>query len=315
MQTQEAFSTGDAADCVFQIAVGGADGIPICFAARASGLFRSRDQGRTWESAYASLQARERLPTTSVVLAPDFEHEPSVFAGLNGAILCSYDGGEKWQRGRLPNPLPAISALVISPGYAEDGMIFAGTSEDGVLVSRDRGRSWAGWNFGLIDLQVLCLAISPCFGVDETIFAGTASGLFRSTNGGRAWREVALPIPADAILSLGLSPAFGEDSTILAGTENCGLLASRDRGKSWQLTSKATCEAPVNQLMITGGPGVKKAAILLGDDLLRSIDGGQTWKPWKAQHTHGRGVTAAAVLAPHRPVWLLGLEDGRILRT
>lgn len=161
METQDAYSASAAPDYIFQLAAAEADGIPICFAARASGLFRSRDEGRTWESAYASFQVRETLPTTSVVLAPDFQHEPAIFAGLNGAILCSYDGGVKWQRGRLPNPPPAISAMVISPAYAEDGMVFAGTSEDGVLVSRDRGRSWAGWNFGLIDLQILSLAISP----------------------------------------------------------------------------------------------------------------------------------------------------------
>ncbi len=314
METPDASSDDGALDCVFQLAAAQRNGTAICFAARASGLYRSRDEGVTWESAYASLQSRERLPTTAVVLGPDFEHEPVVFAGLNGAILCSYDGGDKWQRGRLPNPLPAVSTLLISPNYAEDGTVFAGTSEDGVLVSRDRGRSWAGWNFGLIDLQVLCLAISPSFAVDETIFAGTASGVFRSTNGGRAWREVPLPIQPDAILSLGMSACFAQDLTIYVGTENCGLLASRDGGRQWQLTSRATCEAPVNQILVTGGQRANKLGILWGDALQRSVDGGTTWVPWKARQAGNCGVTAAAVMGLVRPRLLLGLADGRIVR-
>lgn len=66
--------------------------------------------------------------------------------------------------------------------------------EDGIFRSANRGERWSPWNFGLLDLNVLALAISPCFESDETIFAGTESGIFRSTNGGRAWREADFPL-------------------------------------------------------------------------------------------------------------------------
>ena len=169
-------------------------GTGICFAARTSGLYRSEDGGLTWHPAYASLGINEPLPTMAVATPGDFETEQSVFAGVIGGILRSRDGGISWESIQLPAPPPAIVAMIASPNYPQDGMLFAGTMEDGVLCSADRGRHWVAWNFGLFDLNVLCFGISPNFASDETLFAGTQTGLFRSTNGGRAWREVDLPI-------------------------------------------------------------------------------------------------------------------------
>ncbi len=303
-------------DYVFQLAAAGSPGssdVAVVFAARVSGLYWSRDRARTWQPAYAALQPADPLPTTSVALAPNFESDPTVFAGLNGAILCSHDGGRTWHRGRMPAPPPAISALCISPNYAEDGTVFAGTSEDGVLISQDDGSNWVSWNFGLLDLNVLSLAISPEFAADETVFAGTSTGLFSSTNGGRAWKELSLPFPSDAILSLAVSPTFAADCTLLAGTENNGLLISADRGKSWQLAADATRRAPVNQILKSAAWHPGKMLILLGNSLWKSIDAGRTWKAWSPRSLGDAGVTAAlAVDAPGGNL-LVGLEDGRIV--
>lgn len=37
-----------------------------------------------------------------------------------------------------------ITALALSPAYASDGTLFAGTSEAGVFRSTDAGRNWSG---------------------------------------------------------------------------------------------------------------------------------------------------------------------------
>ena len=60
--------------------------------------------------------------------------------------------------------------------------------DDGVYRSADRGVRWVAFNFGLLDLHVSCLAVSPDYADDETLLAGTESGIFESTNGeiGRA---------------------------------------------------------------------------------------------------------------------------------
>jgi photosystem II stability/assembly factor-like uncharacterized protein len=317
MEPQNSSTPPQPNDYIFQFAVPASfdrGGNRTCFAARTSGLFRSSDGGHTWEAAYTSLNTRQALPTTAIVLAPDFTHESTVFAGLNGAILRSYDGGINWQRSHLPTPPPAISSLAISPNYTEDGIVFAGTNEDGILISKDRGKNWVAWNFGLLDLHILCLAISPDFATDETLFTGAESGLFCSTNGGRAWKEVSLPVGFDAILSLAFSPNFTQDGTLFAGTENKGLVISRDRGKSWQPLAETISAAPVNQILLSPAAPTKEIFILHGGVLLVSKDGGKAWKPWQAKKLGGRIVTAVLVCPGIEEGVLVGFEDGNITR-
>ncbi len=316
MESQNAGTLSQPNDHIYQLATAdsGGMGSPVtCFVARVGGLFCSHDGGHTWELAYKNLGAGEALPTAAVAIAPDFEHEAAVFAGLNGAILYSYDGGSIWRQSRLPAPPPAISALAISPNYAQDGTVFAGTGEDGVLVSTDRGKSWAAWNFGLLDLSVFCLALSPDFAADETVYAGAGSGLFLSTNGGRAWKEVPLPVGFDAVLSLALSPQFAHDHTLFVGTENNGLLVSPDSGQSWAPFSEPTREQPVNSIVLFSSDSGRLEILLLhGGGLLLSRNGGRTWRPWHAKKQCGRD--AVAILAPRGLAegLLVGFDDGGI---
>ena len=88
----------------------------------------------------------------------------------------------------------------------------------------------------MLDLNVFCMAISSDFANDETLFVGTESGIFRSTNGGRAWREVDFPTEFAPVLSLAVSPDYtndGDGGVLLAGTESCGLFCSEDGGRTW----------------------------------------------------------------------------------
>jgi hypothetical protein len=77
-------------DYVYQLVGSGR----IFFAARNSGLYRSDDSGRNWQMAYQSLDISEPLPTLTVAIPPDFEHDPRLFAGLNGGIFRSLNGGQ-----------------------------------------------------------------------------------------------------------------------------------------------------------------------------------------------------------------------------
>ncbi len=269
----------------------------LCFAAGTSGLMRSDDGGRTWSDALVSLELNTVLPMASVAISPAFANDNTVIAGTSGGVLQSGDGGETWQIVEFPSPPPFVTALTFSPNFERDGVIFAGTLEDGVLVSQDRGFHWRAWNFGLLDLNILTLAISPAFVEDETVFAAVESGIFRSTNGGRAWRETPFDLNLAPVLSLALSPQFSEDGIVLAGTEQNGLFRSGDGGQTWEHLQSEAIIGSVDAILLSSDYPAKPDLLLLhGGDLLISNDDAATWRPWPGAETIEQPLTA--VLAP-----------------
>ena len=289
----------------------------ICFAARSSGLYRSRNGGETWQSAYDSLELSAPLPAMAIAISPDFASDQTVFTGVPGGILRSFDGGESWDVVQLPSPPPVVSALTISPDYIRDGILLAGTVEDGVFSTSNRGGNWVSWNFGLLDLNTICMAISPDFARDETLFVGTDSGIFRSTNGGRAWREVDFPLDLAPVLSLALSPGYSEDGTLYAGTETHGLYISDNSGSLWRRLGSDVIVEAVNAIFLSPDfPEKADILTLQTDGLFQSRDGGQSWTERRPDVVDGEGLTCVAAplgLVPDAPL-LVGLVEGGVLR-
>ncbi|HEY1296724.1 MAG TPA: hypothetical protein VGJ60_26905, partial [Chloroflexota bacterium] len=145
-------------------------------------------------------------------------------AGRNG-LYRSHDGGASFVR--------VLSGGRVTSLALGDGSLFAGTEADGIVRSADNGRTWSSANPGLLDLTVLALALSPGFGRDGTGFAATASGVYRTRNGARSWREVDLGTEV-AVQCVAVSPRFAEDHLVLAGTESDGLFRSEDGGVQWE---------------------------------------------------------------------------------
>lgn len=243
-------------DTIYALARSGAS----LYAARASGLYASQDQGATWQDLFASLDAAETVAATSLLAVGE-----TLFAGVKGAVLRSDDAGQSWHIGALPSPPPLVVALAASPNYAANGILAAATAEDGVFISTDRGTSWAGWNFGLVDLNVYSLAFSAA----ETLFAGTESGVFYSHNGGKSWRETPFPMDAAPVLSLGCAKGL-----LYAGTESSGLLVSADTGVTWRKMESELISTSVNAIHTVGA----EVWLLLEDKLLRSRDSGVSWQ-------------------------------------
>lgn len=286
----------------------------LCFAAGGAGLNVSTDGGRTWRDAYTALNLQVPLATAAVSLSPDFLSDHTLFAGAVGGVLRSHSAGEEWLVAGLPSPPPFVSAVAVSPHYAEDGLVFAGTMEDGVLRSWDRGVSWAAWNFGLLDLSIYALVISPDFVRDDTIYVGVESGVIRSSNGGRAWRETPFPMEHAPVLSLAISPNFADDGVILAGTEANGLWRSADRGTTWHMLSSWQAPGPLNALILASTSGQPLSILAVTDTALYlSHNGGTSWQVQRsAELTDITCAVAPSGLQPGAQV-MLGTGDGRIL--
>lgn len=125
------------------------------------GVYRSNDQGQTWERAAQGLGAN--LLILSLGTSAD---SSSVFAGTEGGIYRSSDNGQSWQpvNQNLPARLPVLS-------FAAAGEKLYAGSVYGIFLSTDNGASWKQINAGLLDIYVTSLAVSG-----NQLIAGTRVG-------------------------------------------------------------------------------------------------------------------------------------------
>ncbi len=106
------------------------------------------------------------LPGTTFVavdpLSPD-----RLYVVIGGSALeRSVDGGTSWTR------LEGATVTSVVPSPSVSGVLYATTSDRGVLRSEDYGDTWEPWSDGLRDLCVATMAIDAA---GETLVAGTCS--------------------------------------------------------------------------------------------------------------------------------------------
>jgi len=261
-----------------------ADGATRVFAATSAGVFRSADDGRTW----TATSVADVVPFNETVApSPDFARDRTLFAGGRTGLYRSVDEGATWLRvlagGR-------ISSLALAPG-----VLFAGTEQDGVLRSEDRGRTWTSANPGLLDLSVLALALSPAFGRDGIGFAATPSALYRTRNGGKSWRAVELDGDEPGVQCLALSPGFAEDRLVLAGTESDGLFRSDDAGGRWEPVAGLGGRSVTALAFSSGSTAGQTIAAATDLGIFLSADGGRSWRISAAD----LGPVLTLVFVPH----------------
>lgn len=249
------------------------------------GLLVSQDAGQNWQDALASLALNEPVPITSVLCVPQEAKAPLVIVGTQGGFLRSDNGGQTWQFISAGSPTPVVSALAAS----DAANLYAGTGEDGVFVSRDGGRNWVRWNFGLLDWHIFSLACLRGPNGNISILAGVESGLFSSVNNGRTWREVDFPEDKGAVLALGIDQDAGE-LPVFAGTEQGALFRSQDGGHSWVRIAERVFDAEISALIVSGASVLAAS----GEHLRISHDRGDTWKEWNSQVVFPGGILAAA---------------------
>ena len=287
---------------------------PLALAAAATGLFVSRDSCLSWQRAPGPIG---ELPVLAVCLVSASASGPRAFLGTTGGIAYSYDLSE-WILARLPQDGIDSVSLVASPTFAEDGALFAGTLDYGVLHSLDRGSSWQARHYGLQDLGVFVMAISPAFAQDQTVLAGTSTGIFFTPNGGLAWREAAVPDEDDPVLCIAFSPDYQRDRLIVAGTEAGMLLQSLDAGYTWTCLETPCAGKSINALTFLSQTDSEMLLVLGAANLIyASADGGAGWLVWDA----GKIVLSLASAsfpanagAQQRSFALAGLQDNGIWR-
>src|SRR4051794_17026625 len=146
--------------------------------------------------------AEGRFPTTGIVLAiatdPTSTTGDIAYIGTGGGVYKTTNGGSTWTAAGGVPAVP-VAAITVDPKnhldvYAVTGQGFQGGGEYGGLgayYSHDGGASWHA-SATSVRGAAQQVAVAP----DGVVFAATTGGLFRSTDKGVHWTDVALPTNA-----------------------------------------------------------------------------------------------------------------------
>jgi photosystem II stability/assembly factor-like uncharacterized protein len=319
---------GHVADGVVTAIVVSADASGVVFSSvwtaekdgEGGGVFSSRDNGKTWQTAGLAGHAVRAL-----VQAPS---DPRILvAGALDGVFRSNDSGKNWVRITPPEDLELrnFDSLAIDPQNPE--IIYAGTFHL-PWKTIDGGKNWEPIYSGMIDdSDVLSMEVDSSN--PQRIFASACSGIYRSEDAGANWRKVE-GVPYSARRTLVIKQDPSNSAILFAGTTE-GLWKTADGGAVWHRISPK--DWVINSILVepsaSASSGDERVAtsiartrLLIGTEdrgVLGSDDSGDHFLPFNEGFHHrqivsialdaGKPGTVAMVLA-NSPDKIVQTEDG-----
>ncbi len=231
-------------------------------AAGSGGVWKTTNAGVTWTPVFddqASYSIGEITldPTNpDVVWVGTGENVSGRHVGWGDGVYRSRDAGRSWQRMGLAAS-QHIGRILVDPRdgnvvlVAAEGPLWSSGGERGVYRTVDGGSTWTpvlqiDENTGATDLEfdpgnpdvVYAAAYERRRHVWGFLGGGPKSGIWKSTDNGKTWRQVTSGLPKGDMGKIGLATTPADPSivyaTIEANAEERGFYRSRDRGESWE---------------------------------------------------------------------------------
>jgi len=232
-------------------------------------VLRSDDGGRTFRVIAEGLDATDRVQFYPPLIA-DPRQPGTLYFGTQ-RVWRSQDGGEHWTplSGDLTGGGAAtLTALAVAPSASL--LLYAGTSDGQVRVSRDGGTNWSP-SAPLPGRFVTSIAVHPLLAERAFVgLSGFGSGhIFRTEDAGGSWQDISrdLPdIPVNALWVDALSP-----DRVYVGTD-IGVFVLSPEG-SWVPLRQGLPNAvvlgfsqnPATGLLVAATHGRGAFALLLGE--------------------------------------------------
>lgn len=113
----------------------------------------------------------------------------------------------------------------------------------------------------------------------QTLFLGAHTGLFRSDDGGRSWKNVPLSAQHSHLDVMTVTPDTREPKTIYVGSHEAGVFKTSDGGLTWKQANNGLGGMDVHGLAIDPNTPSKLHAAVRekGEGIYRTTDGGGKW--------------------------------------
>ncbi len=232
----------------------------IWYGTRFNKSFQRNDQGSgntgDWPFKVDGIDQQERS-LFYIPIAVDKAREGVVYLGTN-RVYRSRDRGEKWTpiSGDLSKGQGYVSTIAAARSAPQ--VIYAGTSDGNIQISRDDGASWTNVTSApLPNRYVSWIDILP---TDPNVAYAAYNGfnshtpsepghVFRTTDGGANWQDVSSNLPDIPVLTMLLDP--GRPNTLYIGTD-AGVFITQDGGNSWSPLNNGMPNVAVVDLAING---------------------------------------------------------------
>lgn len=188
----------------------------VIYIGTAYGLYKSEQFGENWQ----------RLTKRFVNgLFVDCVDPNRIYLSEEDGLLTSQNSGRFFQKDFLIND--GVNAFAQNQDYPDQ--IYAGTEDNGIYISHNRGKSWRQINdFKTATIYSLAIDLQN----PNKIYASTFSdGILISNNFGKTWTSSKNGIENIAIYSVVIDP--DHSNYLFAGTANHGIYRSTDHGKNW----------------------------------------------------------------------------------
>ncbi|MBI2568931.1 MAG: hypothetical protein HYV63_18070 [Candidatus Schekmanbacteria bacterium] len=240
------------------------------------GVFRSTDQGATWNRILRYCPPTDTPTVVPIVVAVDPTDSRALYATTSNGLCKSTDGGGSWSFTDMGIPSGRMwrgGEWAIDP--AAPLTIHAAIYNWGYARSTDGGATWAHQSpltpvTGSAAGDITRIVLDPAS--PATLYTTGTFGLYRSRDGGATWtffNDLACGVPRLAILP--------DKPGGLVGVGISGLCRSFDWGATWAEVEAGLHNDYVNYVLADSDRPVTVYAGGNSSKLLRTTDGGTTW--------------------------------------
>ncbi len=209
-----------------------------------------------------------------------------------------------------------VTAMLAQPGLLSASLI------NGLAQSTDGGSTWSLVPLAAPGTSNQVFAFASSAANPQTILAATSTTLYRSADGGQLWTQATNGLPANAVA--GKLVAAPSDPSVFyasfyasAGTgsvSNFGVYKSSDAGQSWAPANAGIASSAIYALTVD--PTNANLVYTATDSaLLKSVDGGATWKPMTWNSAAAGGYPIAVAVNPKHPGILYASSVAQIARS